>query len=365
MANILRDWFRNRFADPQTVILWFFLISGFLIIFLLGEMLVPVFASLVIAYPLEGIVGGLEKLRLPRRASVWITFLLFIACLLVLVIGFLPLLSRQIGELIRDLPEMIAGTQNKLMELPKRYPEVISEYQISSLIGFLKSELTRLGQSVLVFSVASVRNIITLLVYLVLVPFLVFFFLKDKTLIIDWIKGFLPKNRELATEVWHEVNRQVANYVRGKIWEIIIVWVVSYATFSILGLHFSMLLSFFIGLAVLIPYIGATIMVMPVGMMALFQWGFGRDFAYVLIAYAVIHVLDGNILVPLLFSEVVHLHPVTIIIAVLVFGGLWGVWGLFFAIPLATLVHAVIKAWFSKKETLIMEPVVKATKTEC
>jgi len=65
----------------------------------------------------------------------------------------------------------------------------------------------------------------------------------------------------------------------------------------------------------------------------------------VMIAYAVIQALDGNLLVPLMFSEVVNLHPVAIILAILIFGGLWGFWGIFFAIPLATLVKAVINAW--------------------
>ena len=64
-----------------------------------------------------------------------------------------------------------------------------------------------------------------------------------------------------------------------------------------------------------------------------------------IIAYAIIQALDGNLLVPLLFSEVVNLHPVAIILAILVFGGLWGFWGIFFAIPLATLVKAVLNAW--------------------
>ena len=65
----------------------------------------------------------------------------------------------------------------------------------------------------------------------------------------------------------------------------------------------------------------------------------------VVVAYLVIQALDGNVLVPLLFGEVVSLHPIAIIVAILVFGGLWGFWGVFFAIPLATLVNAVIRAW--------------------
>ena len=69
-----------------------------------------------------------------------------------------------------------------------------------------------------------------------------------------------------------------------------------------------------------------------------------------MIAYLVIQALDGNVLVPLLFSEVVDLHPIAIIVAVLVFGGIWGFWGVFFAIPLATVVQSVLKAWPRRDE---------------
>jgi len=100
-----------------------------------------------------------------------------------------------------------------------------------------------------------------------------------------------------------------------------------------------------VGLSVIIPYIGATLVTIPVVAVAFFQWGIGPSFYWVLGAYGVIQLLDGNVLVPLLFSEAVNLHPVAIIIAVLFFGGVWGVWGVFFAIPLATLVSAIVSAW--------------------
>ena len=84
---------------------------------------------------------------------------------------------------------------------------------------------------------------------------------------------------------------------------------------------------------------------MPVVLIAYFQWGISSDFYYLVAVYFIIQALDGNVMVPLLFSEAVNLHPVVIILAVLVFGGLWGLWGVFFAIPLATLFKAVISAW--------------------
>ena len=348
MIPILKEWKNRYFSDPQIVILGFLLLVGFVFIFLFGNMLIPVFASIVIAYLLEGIVSMLQRCRIPRIASVISVFLLFLACLLILIVALLPILSRQIGQFLQELPSMMARGQNALMLLPEKYPDLISEPQIRHVLNLIGSELTNLGQRILSLSLASVRGLITILVYLILVPLLVFFFLKDKTKILKWLTGFLPDNRGLAVEVWREANVQVANYVRGKIWEIIIIWGVSYITFTLLELRFSMLLSLFVGLSVLIPYIGATVMFLPVTLIAYFQWNIGPDFVYTLIAYTIIQILDGNLLVPLLLSEVVNLHPVAIIVALLLFGGLWGIWGLFFAIPLATLVHAIIKAWFNQ-----------------
>ena len=180
---------------------------------------------------------------------------------------------------------------------------------------------------------------------IVLVPVLVFFLLKDKDLLISWFKGYLPDERHLVTSVWVDVEAQIANYVRGKAGEIVIVGAVSYITFVSLGLQYSALLATMVGFSVLIPYIGAAVITLPIAFVAYFQWGWSWSFGQVMIAYAIIQALDGNVLVPLLFSEALNLHPVAIIVAILVFGGLWGFWGVFFAIPLATVVQAVLKTW--------------------
>jgi putative permease len=349
MFQLLREWIERYFSDPQFVS--FLIVLGFIFIFWLGDMLIPVFASIVIAYLLDGMVAALQRWRAPHMVSVMVVFLLFMACLLALIIVLLPKLSRQVGQLLQELPAMLATGQKELMLLPERYPDFISEIQIKQFLNFMSSEFTSLLQRLLSSTLASVRGLISVLVYLVLVPFLVFFFLKDKTKIIDWLASFLPDNRKLTTEVWHEVNQQIGNYIRGKLWELLIIWGVSYIAFVLLELPFSMLLSLFVGLSVLVPYIGVIVMFFPVTLIAYLQWGWGSDFAYTVMAYTIIQLLDGNLLAPLLLSEVVNLHPVAIIVAVLLFGGLWGIWGLFFAIPLATLVHAVIKVWFNMRAT--------------
>ncbi len=343
--NLLTSWFRRTFADPQVVILGIVLIAGIAIVAGLGQMLAPVFASIVIAYLLEAVVIRLQMLGLPRLVSVVLVFLLFLASLFFLLFGLVPMLTRQLTQLVQQIPSYISQGQELLLQLPQRYPTMISEEQIQHLISSAGNELAALGQLFLTWSLTSVGNVVGLLVLLVLIPVLVFFLLKDKSQLIDWFKGYLPAERHLVTSVWADVEAQIANYVRGKAGEIVIVGAVSYITFISMGLQYSALLATMVGFSVLIPYIGAAVVTLPIAFVAYFQWGWGWSFGQVMIAYAIIQALDGNVLVPLLFSEALNLHPVAIIVAILVFGGVWGFWGIFFAIPLATVVQAVLKAW--------------------
>jgi putative permease len=343
--NLLTSWFRRTFADPQVVILGIVLVVGFAVVIGLGRMLAPVFASIVIAYLLEAAVYRLQRLGLPRLGSVLLVFIMFLAGLFFLLFGLVPMLSRQLTQLVQALPSYVTQGQELLLQLPQRYPQMVSEQQMEQLINSVGNELAAGGQQFLTWSLSSVGNVVGLLVLLVLIPVLVFFMLKDKQLLIDWFKGYLPAERHLVTSVWTDVEAQIANYVRGKAGEIVIVGAVTYVTFVWLGLQYAALLATMVGFSVLIPYIGAAVITLPIAFVAYFQWGWGWAFGQVMIAYAIIQALDGNVLVPLLFSEALNLHPVAIIVAIIVFGGLWGFWGIFFAIPLATVVQAVLKAW--------------------
>jgi putative permease len=344
-VGFLRQWLARHFSDPQVMGLATVLVVGTALVLVTGQMLAPVIASVIIAYLLEGLVGTLERSGVPRLIAVALVFCAFMAFLFFTIFALLPLLSRQATQLIQQLPAMLSKGQALLLTLPERYPELFSEQQVRQLIGSIRAEAVQFGQRVVSLSLASVVGVLTLMVYLVLLPLLVFFFLKDKGRIVGWLTAFLPDERKLISQVWRDVDLQIGNYVRGKVFEIMIVWVVTYVTFSVMSLQFALLLSVLVGLSVLIPYIGAVTVTVPVAIIAYFQWGLTADFAWLLAAYAIIQALDGNVLVPLLFSEVVNLHPVAIIVAILIFGGLWGFWGVFFAIPLATLVQAVLKAW--------------------
>ncbi|SED92592.1 AI-2E family transporter [Pseudomonas anguilliseptica] len=345
MFKVFQDWLHRYFSDEQAVVLAVLLVLGFAAILNLGGMLAPVLTGLVLAFLMQGLVNAFERLRIPQVVSVWLVFTLFMSMLGVFLLVLMPLLWRQVITLFNELPRMLGEWQSLFLLLPERYPTLITNEQVLQLIEVVRGEAGSVGQSALSFSLSSLPMLVSIMIYVVLVPILVFFFLKDRELISAWFRGYLPRERALITQVAEEMNKQIANYIRGKVIEIIICGVVTYIAFAALGLNYAALLALFVGLSVVVPYIGAVVVTVPVALIGLFQWGFGDQFIYLMVVYGIIQALDGNVLVPLLFSEAVNLHPVAIICAVLLFGGMWGFWGVFFAIPLATLFKAVIDAW--------------------
>jgi len=344
--QFLKATLRHVLPNNQAVSLVILLLTIFLMIYFLSDLLMPVFASIVIAYLLEGLAGNAEKRGLPRLLAVYLVFSVFLTCLLFLLFYLMPIVSQQSVELVQQIPEIINRAQYGIMRLPDMYPKFISENKIQQIMNAVQKELLTYGQNVLSLSAASVMGLVSALVYLFLVPMMVFFFLKDKRLFINWFLDFMPKDRHLTVRVWAEVDTQIGNYIRGKFSEVFILWLMSFATFAAMEMNYAMLLAVLMGLSVIIPYIGATLVTFPVLIVAYFQWGLvGDNFMSIVIAYSIIQALDGVVLVPLLFSEAVNLHPVAIIIAILFFGGLWGFWGVFLAIPLATVVKAVLTAW--------------------
>ncbi|MDI3326033.1 AI-2E family transporter [Pontibacterium granulatum] len=356
MHRIFSKWIDRYFSDEEAVLLFVLLGGALLVILTLGQMLTPVFAGLILAFLMQGAVNWLESRNFSHIWSVLLVFLLFVGVFLATLLFILPLVWKQAGNLFNELPRILSEVQALALLLPEKYPDVISAEQVNDLINQAASELSKVGQWVVTFSINSIGSVVALLIYLVLVPILVFFFLKDGRALTSWWASLLPAKREMMTKVWREMDDQIANYVRGKVIEIVIVGATTYIVFAILGINYAALLGIMVGLSVLIPYIGAALVTLPVALIGFFQWGWTNEFMYLMIAYAIIQALDGNVLVPLLFSEAVNLHPVSIIVSVLLFGGLWGFWGVFFAIPLATLVKAIVNAWPKAPQQVLEGP---------
>ena len=345
MLNVVRRWIDRYFSDEEALLLLLLIAAVLVIIVMLGQVLAPFLTAVVLAYLLQGGMNYCKSRGLGHLGATVTVFLLFVSLFLALLFIIMPAIWQQTTQFFYELPRMATKGQALLMLLPEKYPELVSIDQVHEWTHQIGEELAKVGQLALSFSISGITGVMAVLIYCVLVPILVFFLLKDSGQIANWGTSFLPQRRNMLNKVWAEMDEQFANYIRGKVVEIGIVGGVTYIAFVILGVNYAALLAIGVGLSVLIPYIGAAVITVPVAMVGYVQWGWSNDFIYLMVVYGIIQALDGNVLVPLLFSEVVSLHPVAIIVAVLVFGGLWGFWGVFFAIPLATLFKAVLQAW--------------------
>ncbi|MFY8275459.1 AI-2E family transporter [Pseudoalteromonas sp. SSDWG2] len=350
MFEFLRSWYQRKFSDPHSVTLLLLLVSAFALLYFFGALLMPVLVAVVIAYLLDWPVVKMQRMGITRTIASIIVMGLFCSVMVGIVFGFGPVLWQQTSNLLQESPAMLEKGKYYLLHLPDSYPTLITQEQVRTIVASVESKAVEFGQVLVSASLTSLKDVVAWLIYLVLVPLMVFFMLKDKSQLIASVSAILPNQRRLIQQVWSEMNQQIMNYIRGKVLEILIVGSVSFVVFTVFDLRYAALLGVLVGLSVLIPFIGAALVTIPVAAVALFQFGLGSEFWYVLIAYGIIQALDGNVLVPLLFSEAVDLNPVFIITAVLFFGGLWGFWGVFFAIPLASLVRALANAWSSTLE---------------
>ena len=345
MKEVLTRWYQRYLSEEEAVILLVMLAMAFAVMLFFGDILAPVLVAIVLAYLMQGVANVLRQRGLPGELSVAVSTLLFLGGFFAVLFGLAPLVWRQLVALVREAPAMIEAGRKVLVTLPEEYPVFFTQQQVNELTAVIQAEMASLGQLLVTKGLSSIPSVLAAIVYLILIPLMVFFFLKDREQLTGWFTGFLPAQKPLLERIWAELNLQFANYARGKGIEVLIIGGASYVVFALFSLNYAALLGLLVGFSVIVPYIGAALVTIPVVVVAYFQFGVTPDFYWVVGAYLLIQVLDGNVLVPLLFSEAVNLHPVAIVIAVLFFGGLWGLWGVFFAIPLATLVNAILSAW--------------------
>ena len=242
-------------------------------------------------------------------------------------------IANEIYDIVVNLPEPIPSMVTlKMLERSVQNGRIAATNKIADL---MRTQL-----------MPSVFNAFTWLVYFIIVPIFTFLMLYDKQSLQRRAATFLlPNNQKLMKEFWPSLHGQIAGYIRGKILHIIIISCANTVAFMLMGVNYAMLLGVGVGLSVVIPYVGAVIIAVPVVLVAIFQFGFSSSLMWVLVIYTVIQLLDSNVLTPMLFSKAMNLDAFSILAAILIFGNLWGFWGVFFAIPLATFIKTLIVRW--------------------
>ena len=340
MQSLLNKFIKRFFSNEESVYFAILLIFSFFFIILFGNVLLPVIISIVIAFLLNGFMTTLIKYNMSQKLSLSITLIVFFGFYLSLFMA-LPSIGTEINNLLQNLPIIVSSFQQNLVEMNNYF----SEEEIDQIFANLSNQISVLLSSALGQLAGTVSLMFNAILYAIMIPLMVFFFLKDKSILLPIASIILPKENGFMQSVFAEMNDQLFNYVTGKFIEMLLVASASYILFAFLGLPYAVLIAILVGLSVIIPIFGAILVTIPVVLIGLYEWGLSENFYWLLGFYLLIQILDGNVLVPILFSTRNNLHPVIIIIAVLFFGGIWGFWGLFFAIPLATFVKAIINSW--------------------
>lgn len=338
-----------------------------IVIFLLwalGDVLVPFILGGAIAYLLDPIADRLEAWGLSRIMSTIVITLsaVFIFVLLFLLvvptlIGQLGQLITQIGQIIQDLPDIWERFKTWL---ETRFPSMDMEG------NFLTEQLTGLGSAiqsrggeVVSALLSSAQGIINVMVLVVIVPVVTFYMLMDWDRMVAQVDDLLPRDhQDTVRRLASEIDRTLASFIRGQGTVCLILGTYYAIALMIAGLNFGLIVGFIAGLISFIPYVGALVGgVLAIGL-ALFQWWGGTEvidgetvqlginwlrIGIVAAIFMLGQFLEGNILTPNLVGSSIGLHPVWLILALSVFGSLFGFVGMLVAVPIAAVIGVLAR----------------------
>ncbi|QLE79761.1 AI-2E family transporter [Francisella sp. Scap27] len=343
ILRVFKGWYQKKYLNNEPIIFVVMMLCFYLILKFLGNYIAPILAALVIAYLLDTFVSILHKVtKIKRIFLVYFVYIIFLLILLSVIFVLFPIIISQTIDFVKQASHTLSSLKASLEELSVKYPKLLTDERINSIVSWFNTVdwqkiSSNVGTYLLQNTATTLPILFSILIYLFLVPLMIYYFLKDKEIIIKWFKSFLPKQNAAMYYVWNDLKPKLADYVRGKAIEFVIVSIATYAGFAYFNLNYAILLAFGVGLSVIIPYVGMALITIPVVMVGILQFGLNGTFVSMLAVFFIIQALDGNLLVPLLFSEVLNMHPVGVVSAILIFGGMWGLWGIFFAIPLGLL----------------------------
>lgn len=342
MLNFIINFIK---LNRELIIVLFIFVPSF-IVFINTSFLLIIIVSVILSYFLHKFEKFCITVGLSKKFSFIFIYLFFFMAFALLFSILVPIVFKQLVVFFNDLPFIIQKIKIITYKIIKYYPNFFPKEQTNILFSNVILYVQSIGKTVINASLLSIVIITKWIVYFFLIPILIFFFLKDHKKIMKTFLITMPEKSKFWKNVWDATYIQLNNYVRGKIIEILIVSLITLILFRYYNIVYSDLLAFIVGFSVIVPYVGIMVISIPIFIISAIQLGFSSDFFYMITFYIIIQFLDGNLLVPILFSEAVKLHPITIIFSVIVLGSLFKIYGLFFAIPIAIIIKAVIKLYF-------------------
>jgi predicted PurR-regulated permease PerM len=307
----------------------------------LRAVLGPFFIAMIISYLLHPIVNLLSHKGLPRSLSVLLIYSLFIASLAILTINMVPILEEQLQELSEHLPQWNQRIQGMLKEYNDHSKEILPSgvrQGLEKSLGRMEEKLSSYVEKMMSGLGATLNQLFLLFI----TPFLAFYMLKDIHSIERSFFALFPKQRrrEFARLV-HDMDEALGNYVRGQFLVCMVIGVLAYIGYLIVGVPYALLLAGLVAVFNIIPYLGPIFGAIPAIFVSLIHSP--RMLMGVILVNLAVQVLEGNVISPQIVGRTLHLHPLAIIFALLVGGELGGVWGLILAVPIFAMGKVVLE----------------------
>ncbi|MCF8563293.1 AI-2E family transporter [Alicyclobacillus tolerans] len=315
-------------------------LRGFLqdIWLVLKVLFIPFLAAMVVTYLLEPVVEVLVARRVPRGIAILIIYFTFILLVVVAAINYVPLVARQLTQLSNHLPHLVSQADAWIDELARRKQDLPEALRKGVENGLAQAEQK---VTLMVSGLLSVLSgTVSFLFVAFIVPFLVYYMLKDMRAIGRALVGMFPaKHRDEVRTILAGVDLTLGKYVRGQLLVMIAVGILTYAGLLVIHMPYAILLALFLAIADIIPYIGPFIGATPALLLAL---SLGPQMVIkVLLVNAVVQQLEGNLISPQIMGHSLNLHPMAIVAALLVGGEIGGVLGLIVAVPLLAVLKVV------------------------
>jgi len=325
----------------KTAIFWLLFIglfiSGFMLI---SEAIKPFFIAFIISYLLQPAIDFIAaKFKLSSKLSSIVVYLIFLSIFFIALIMLVPVIYGQISTFINNIPkyknyfqaEILPPVMTKIYAVEPNIADKIRD----SLSNFINSIFTILGSLANNFWHYTIITI-NIFVLFLLIPIILFYFLRDWTKIIENMKSLLPiKSRHKILEILSAINNLLAAYIRGQLNICLLLSIYYSISFSVIGIDLALLLGILTGFLVIIPFIGTIIsfiLTLTVGYLA---FGATTKLLYIILIYLVGNICESYILTPKIIGDKIGLHPLWIIFSIFACGSLFGFIGIFFAIPIA------------------------------
>ena len=319
------------------------------IIEFISVIMLPVILAGLLYYLLNPLVDMMEKRKINRLVAITIVFVLITVLLIWGLAVVIPNLQAQIVSFFRNMPSYLKQSKKIIDDLLDSRLSEEFRPQIEQVTENISSQLTTWASNFSARAVNWASHFVSaasqVIVAVIIMPFILFYLLRDGKNLKGYVTQFLPKKlREPVGQVLSDVNSQLANYVRGQITVAIIVAFIFMILFKIIGLRYVVTLAVVAGVLNLVPYLGSFLAMLPALVLGLIAGPV--MLLKVIIVFIVEQTIEGRFVSPLILGSQLSIHPITILFVLLTSGSMFGIWGVLLGIPVYASAKVVITAIF-------------------